>query len=85
MNLKRLNQRLHAKRRASERLGLTLNRNDFAELITMIQDGQSTLERKISLRQSVRRLEWRGREIRLILVYDCNRHQIVTFLTEDMK
>lgn len=82
MNLKRLNQRLHAKRRASERLGLSLNRKDFAEMITMIQDGQSICERKISLRQSVRRLEWRGREIRL--VYDCNRHQIVTFLTEDM-
>lgn len=40
LNLKKLAQRRHAKKRAEERYGLDLNRKEYAELVRLIQKGE---------------------------------------------
>ena len=71
-------ERLHAKRRAMERLGFNLNKAARKELINRIQLGKL----KFLYRQSVRVTVWRdninGEDIDV--VYDKARHCIITFL-----
>ena len=75
---KRKALRVHAKRRASERYGLVLNNDQLDELARMIHAGQSRRIEKQSHRVEVHRLTWQGRA--MVVVYDCQRKQIVTFL-----
>lgn len=71
-------QREHAKKRAMERYGLTLNREQYGELVKKIQRGNARLMQKQSLRVSVWEIEIRG--FKVLVVYDKKRHNIVTFL-----
>lgn len=75
---KRIAQRIHAKRRASERYGLTLNRHEMRGIVTQIRRGKA----KFLSRESNRLTHWiakiHGNDTRI--VYDSERHTIVTFL-----
>jgi hypothetical protein len=75
-------QYLHAKKRALERYGLELNKDSYRGLCKMIQDNQGRCLGKQSLRLSVWALDLDvGSEIITCnVVYDKERHTIVTFL-----
>jgi len=71
-------QRRHAKRRASERYDLHLNRMDLKQLVTKIQNSDGKFVESLSLRTAVWLLEHEGKPVKV--VYDRNRKTIVTFL-----
>lgn len=75
---KTIAQRIHAKRRASERYGLDLNKEKYDQLCEFARSA-TVLERQ-SNRLTVRRIMMDGSPIRV--VYDASRHQIVTFLPQ---
>ena len=76
---KTINQRFHAKRRARERFGLELNRQDLREIAGQIQNGKDArLLGQESLRLSHWMVSYQGTEMHA--VYDKKRHQVVTFL-----
>lgn len=72
-------QRIHAKRRALQRYDLALNREQLDALVKRIQTGDNvTFVLKQSNRISHYELEIEGKKVRV--VYDRERHNIVTFL-----
>ncbi len=74
-------QRKHAKRRASERYNLSINRHDQHEMVRMIQVGPGPNVRfveKQSLRVSLWEIFFKDQWCKV--VYDCQRKTIVTFL-----
>ncbi len=71
-------QYLHAKKRASERYGITLTKDSYRVLCKMIQDGQGKCLGKQSNRLTVWKLQLA--EFPVNVVYDKERHTIVTFL-----
>lgn len=79
-------QYLHAKKRAAERYGLELNREIYGRLCQAIQDGKGQCMGKQSNRLSVWRIQViTGAEVpfkatECNVVYDKQRHTIVTFL-----
>ena len=83
-NQKRICQRIHAKRRAEQRFGLTLNRRDMRQIVLNIQSGDVELARFIS-RQSNRvtlwNVRWDGNWYRV--VYDTTRGTLVSVLPHD--
>lgn len=78
MSTKKLAQRKHAKRRANERFGLTLNRHQLADVARQIQSGKSVFVRRQSNRVTVHQVS--VGEAVCQVVYDSARNQIVTFL-----
>ncbi len=77
-NQKKLNQRVHAKRRATQRYGIKFNRESYNQIIDLIQSGKATTISRRSNRISEKVVTYNGQEIHLI--YDSLRHTIVTFL-----
>jgi len=77
---KRQAEAAHAKRRALQRFGLTLNSDQLQALSRMIRAGRSECIERESNRVSVHRLEWQGCVV--VVVYDRLRKQIVTFLND---
>lgn len=75
---KKLAQRIHAKYRAQQRYGLSLNRHDLRRLVDQIQAGNAQVIKRSSLRVSVLELAIDGLVFRV--VYDHKRKNIVTFL-----
>lgn len=73
-------QQKHARRRARERFGIKLTRNDQIDMVGMIRDGRSRMVERQSLRVSVHEVEWDGYKLRV--VYDKSRRTIVTVLPE---
>jgi hypothetical protein len=71
-------QRRHAKLRAQERYGLSLNRIDLREIAGLIQQGKAVFLRRQSLRVSHWLVEVGGKSARV--VYDRKRKTVVTFL-----
>jgi hypothetical protein len=80
---KKLAQRIHAKHRAQQRFGLTLNRHDLQRLVEQIQAGRARVIKRSSLRVSVLELAVDG--VAIQVVYDHKRKNIVTFLPPKMK
>jgi hypothetical protein len=80
-NDKQLAQRRHAKRRAQERFGLEVNHEQYRELVRQIQVGKA----QFIERQFRSRTHWwvtiDGKQARV--VYDKDRHTIITFLPEE--
>lgn len=72
-------ERIHAKRRARERLGINLNRFARRELVKRIMTGKCRCLYRQSHRVSVFRDTINNREIDI--VYDKTRHTIITFLS----
>lgn len=75
---KHVAQRIHAKRRAQQRYGLTLNRQQMRELVAQIQNGKGIFLERQSLRVTLWRVEFEGRKCKV--VYDSRRGVIVSFL-----
>lgn len=75
---KRITLRKHAKRRALERYEIVLNRRDLKEIARMIQNGKSILLRRQSIARAHHEVEFCG--VKMRLVYDLLRGEIVTFL-----
>lgn len=75
---KALAQRRHAKRRANERFGLTLNRHELQALTSAIRAGRFAFVERQSNRVTV----WAGivKGQSVCVVYDSKQHQVVTFL-----
>lgn len=71
-------QEIHAKRRAFERYGLTLNNSDLAEIKNQIQFGEAQHLESQSNRVSVFSLNMAGTEVPV--VYDTSRKTVVSFL-----
>lgn len=84
MNKKVYDQRNHAKRRASERYNLQLNKDKFNELIAILQHNFTrSLVIKQSHRVSVHLLHLID-DSRYLVVYDNKRKTIVTFLPKEL-
>ncbi len=73
--------RIHAKRQAFLRYGVTLNSADLRELIEAIRKGDGVFIQKKSNRVSCWKVYWRGTP--LVLLYDKVRKSVVTFLPSD--
>jgi hypothetical protein len=71
-------QRVHAKRRAYERYGLTLNRLDLRGMVQQIQGGRAVFVE----RESLRLTRWIVvvHDLHVTVVFDAQRHAIVTCL-----
>lgn len=71
-------QRIHAKSRARERYGITLNRKQLIEVVQLIQNRKGIFVE----RQSNRVTRWlvSYQNETLHVVYDSQRHNIATFL-----
>lgn len=75
---KKLNQRIHAKKRALERFDLDLNRDDLNKIKYLIQNKKTLMLERSSLRVTIHRVDYKGKRMRV--VYDKLRKNIVTFL-----
>jgi hypothetical protein len=77
----------HAQRRAKERYGIELNKDRYMQLCTQVKDGKGQYLGKQSLRLSVWRIDAQddsGKAVRPVVIYDKQRHRIVTFLPPDV-
>ncbi len=75
-------QRQHAKRRAEERFGLHLNRDDYRDMVRLVRSGGGKFVGRESLRLSHWEITWpRGPEgVLMHAVYDSKRGTIVTVM-----
>lgn len=80
---KSFSQRKHAKKRLLQRFGILANREKYKQLCTMIMSGHSIPIVKQSNRISIHEVEFEGKKLKC--VYDRNRHNIVSVLTERMR
>lgn len=80
---KKLAQRIHAKRRAAERYGLTINRQTQRDWIQLISDEKAVMVNKPSNRVRIYLIEHEGKTIKV--VFDRIRRTIVTCLPLDPK
>ena len=71
-------EKLHAKRRAMERLGFNLNKYARRDLVKLIQERKLEFLYKQSHRVTVYRANINGQDVDV--VYDKKRHTIITFL-----
>jgi len=74
-------QRHHAKQRAYQRYGWNLNKHDLNLLAKRIQRGDGRFVERQSNRVTVWDIDINGETARVI--YDSQRHQIVTFLPKE--
>lgn len=75
---KRKNQIKHAKRRFKKRFDISLNENQYTQLINRIKKGQADFVKRQSNRVTIWDLEFEGHDIRV--VYDKKTSAIVTAL-----
>lgn len=80
MPSKKLAQRIHAKKRLEERYGLTVNRKELREIISLIQGGNACFLERKSTRVTKWQLQYKGRDI--IALYDKNRKNLITVLPQ---
>ena len=76
----------HAQKRALERYGIELNKDRYMQLCAQVKEGRGVYLGKQSLRLSVWRIETTnaaGEQVTPVIIYDKNRHRIVTFLPAD--
>ena len=83
MTTKRKNQLHHFRERMKLRLGETISKGQYENLVNIIKSGQSTFVERQSNRVSVHDVHFNGREIRV--VYDNNRKALVTVFKEEWK
>ncbi len=75
---KKATERLHAKRRAFERYGLTFTKDIRNHFCKCIRDGKGKFTERQSRRVTIWNVEYEGMAYRV--VYDSVRHEIVSFL-----
>jgi uncharacterized membrane protein len=80
---KKLSERTHAKKRLKSSYGLVFSKKLRRELVQMVQSGITTPIGRTSLRNSHHQAVIG--ECTVTFVYDCVRHEIVTFLPPEEK
>lgn len=75
-------QKIHAKRKAFQRYGVTLNRIDYRNLVHKIQEGKAIRLYRQSNRVTIWKVDFNGTS--MIAVYDSARKTICSFLSPDM-
>jgi hypothetical protein len=70
--------RVHAKRRAKTRYGLTINKFRRRQIVCLIQGEKGRFLKRHSRRVSEWEIVFEGKKLRLL--YDRNRKEIITFL-----
>lgn len=77
-NIHAINQRIHAKNRIFQRYGITLNQKTYYTLIKQIQTNKAIFVG----RETPSRTKWivSYNENQFPVIYDSNKHTIVTFL-----
>lgn len=78
---KRKAQSIHAKRRAFQRFGITLNRTGLSEIIDQIHSQRKLIYRE-SRRVGIYKVKYKDKE--MFAVYDRDRKSVSTFLTLKM-
>lgn len=78
---KKQSEAIHAKLRAIERYGVSLNNRDLEIIVGRIKNGNSKTIEKQSNRVSVHKVEYQG--VEMIAVYDKHRKMIITFLPKE--
>lgn len=68
-------QRIHAKKRIKQRLGIEINRHEYKELVERIVNGKYKKAKKQSRRVTL--FEMIIKDIKSVVVYDNERHNIV--------
>ena len=76
-------QNIHAKRRAIERYGLSLNKFALKEMVRQIQSGKAQFLERSSIRVTKWLVKHEGQMIPV--VYDNKSHTVVTFLPDDAR
>lgn len=71
----------HAKKRIAERYGVIMTSDDLKNVVSMIQAGECVHKERISHRLSKHEVTIRDKTF--LVVYDRNRHCIVTFLPRE--
>ncbi len=71
--------RIHFKRRAKERYGLTLNKRELRNIVQMVQNGKSKFLEHCNNR--VKKHEIVFQETKLIVLYDKIRKVVITCLS----
>jgi len=69
----------HAKQRAYERYGVSLNRTGYYAVVKRIQNGDSVCIKRMSNDRSIHLVDG------MVCVYSKRRHKIVTFLPADCR
>lgn len=76
-------QRKHAKKRAEERFGVTLNRDDLRNVASEIRANKCKFHKTISNRVTAWIVRLPGAAEDSIALYDKNRKNVITFLPLD--
>lgn len=79
---KALSEKKHALKRAKQRYDLSLTSREYKELVAKILRGECKSLYKQSNRVNIKSIVYKEQE--LFLVYDKERHRIVTFLDKEM-
>lgn len=75
------NIKAHARKRIQERLNFVPNKEDFKNMVKLIQDGETELVRKQSNRVTIHKMNYKDQSF--LAVYDKQRQLIVTVLYGD--
>jgi hypothetical protein len=82
-SIKKNAEEIHAKRRFKQRLGEELPNSDYKKCVALIKNNKCNFVGRYSLRVSYWTTTINGKEVKI--VYDNNRHRIVTFMPPDFK
>lgn len=80
---KAASQEMHALRAAKKRYGVEVGLLGMCEIRAQIQEGRSRLLERQSNRVAIHQVHWAGRP--MVVVYDSQRHTLVTFLPPDFE
>lgn len=78
---KKQSQKAHARRRIEQRYGVSINRHKMRDFVLKIQNNDCVHVETQSNRVTVKKVLFEGTEYKV--VYDKNRHVVVTFLPND--
>lgn len=81
-NAKAKAQKAHAKRRAFERLGIDLSKEEYRGIVAQIRNGRAKFLERQSLRVSLWAVDVVGAQA--VAVYDKQRKTVATLLTFEM-
>ena len=82
-NNKKICLNKHAKKRAEERFGVTLNRDDLYNVSSAIRGQKAKFKQAISNRVTAWIVSLPGTSEEAIALYDRKRHAVITFLPLD--
>lgn len=79
----RRHRRCHAKIRAAEHYGISLNNQDLANIIGMIRNRKANRSIRVSTSKAIKVITYQGKA--LVALYSNRHHEIITFLPPDCR